>query len=68
MCSPGTEIVCQGELTTTNCVPSSAPTFHDDQWVHAEVLMRGDQQVVHYINGKAVMEYGSSGSKRSFCR
>ena len=58
MCSPGTHIVYHGEFTKTHCIPSAAPTFHDDQWVHMEVLVSGDEQVVHIVNGQKVMEYG----------
>jgi len=58
MCSPGTHIVYRGVFTKTHCINSTAPTFHDDQWVHVEVLVRGDEQVVHFVNGQKVMEYG----------
>ena len=58
MCSPGTHIVYQGAFTKTHCINSTAPTFHDDQWVHVEVLVQGDQRVVHFVNGQKVMEYG----------
>jgi len=58
MCSPGTEVVIDGEMATTHCVTSTAPTFEGEQWVHAEALVLGSERVVHYINGQAVMEYG----------
>ena len=58
MCSPGTHIVYQGEFTDTHCIPSSAPTFHDDQWVQVEVLVLGDRQISHFVNGVEVMSYG----------
>ncbi len=58
MCSPGTHIVFQGEFTDTHCIPSAAPTFYGDEWVSMEVLVRGSEQVVHYVNGEQVMAYG----------
>ncbi len=58
VCSPGTHIVYQGEFTDTHCIVSSAPTFHDEQWVHVEVLVLGGERVVHYVNDKVVLEYG----------
>jgi hypothetical protein len=58
MCSPGTHIVYHGEFTDTHCIPSAAPTFYDEQWVSVEVLVRGSEQVVHYVNGVQVMAYG----------
>jgi len=58
MCSPGTHIVYQGKFTDTHCIPSSAPTFHDDQWVKIDVVVLGDYQISHFVNGVEVMSYG----------
>lgn len=58
MCSPGTHIVYQGEFTDTHCINSSSATFHDDQWVQIEVLVLGDRQISHFVNGVEVMRYG----------
>ena len=46
------------KFTDTHCVPSAAPTFHGDEWVSIEVLVRRDELVVHYVNGEEVMRYG----------
>ena len=59
MCSPGTHIEYAGEFTATHCINSSAPTFHGDEWVTVEALVLGSERIVHYVNGEAVMEYGS---------
>ena len=58
MCSPGTHVVYRGEFTDTHCVSSSSSTYDGDQWVTAEALVLGDERIVHYVNGEAVMEYG----------
>jgi len=60
MCSPGTHIVYEGEFTDTHCIDSSSPTFDGDQWVMAEVLVLGDERIVHFINGEQVIEYGGT--------
>jgi hypothetical protein len=60
MCSPGTHIVYGGELTEQHCINSTSPTFDDDGWVRVEVLVLGDQRIVHYINDEKVMEYGGT--------
>lgn len=57
VCSPGTHIEYQGELTDAHCVNSTAPTFDGDQWVVAEALVLGPDKIVHYVNGDAVIEY-----------
>jgi len=60
MCSPGTHVEYQGKFDDTHCIDSSAPTFRGDQWVSAEVLVLGDERIVHYINGEAVIEYANT--------
>jgi hypothetical protein len=57
MCSPGTNIVMDGKLTTTHCINSTSDTFHGDQWVTAEALVLGSKKITHIINGKPVIEY-----------
>ena len=60
MCSPGTHIVYEGEFNTTHCINSDSPTFDGDQWVRVEALVLGDEQIVHFVNGEQVMEYGGT--------
>ena len=57
MCSPGTEIVFQGELYPSHCLNSTSDTYYGDQWVKAELIVLGDSLVTHIINGKKVLEY-----------
>lgn len=57
VCSPGTNIVIGGKLVTTHCISSKSKTYHGDQWVVAELQVRGSGKVKHLINGEVVMEY-----------
>ncbi len=57
MCSPGTNIVMNGKLITTHCINSKSKTYHGEQWVTAELQVRGSGSVKHIINGEVVMEY-----------
>lgn len=57
LCTPGTNIVYQGQFTTVHCINSRSPTLDGDQWVEAEVLVLGDKRFVHRINGVDVIEY-----------
>jgi hypothetical protein len=57
LCTPGTNVVMNGELVTRHCTNSSSATFHGDQWVEAEVEVRGNEIIRHFVNGKLVMEY-----------
>ena len=58
MCSPGTEIVFQGEVYPSHCLNSTSKTYYGDQWVMAELFVYGDSLVRHIINGEEVLKYG----------
>lgn len=57
LCTPGSHVVLDGKLDTRHCINSSSPTYHGDQWVKAEVEVRGNKVIRHFINSEAVMEY-----------
>jgi hypothetical protein len=57
LCSPSTNIVQNGVLLTQHCLESRSPTFHGDQWVRFEALVRDDGSIKHFINGELVFEY-----------
>lgn len=57
VCTPGTNIVMNGELITQHCINSSSKTYHGDQWISAEIEVRGSRVVRHWIEGENVFEY-----------
>lgn len=57
LCTPGTQVVLNDKLDKRHCINSNGPTFHGDQWVTAEVEVRGSEIIRHKIGGKTVMEY-----------
>ncbi|MEM9673903.1 MAG: DUF1080 domain-containing protein [Bacteroidota bacterium] len=57
MCSPGTDVVYQGEIDDRHCISSSSDTYEGDQWVQAELIVLGDSLVTHIINGDTVLQY-----------
>ncbi len=57
MCSPGTDVVYQGKIDPRHCINSSSKTFENEQWITAELIVRGDSLVTHKINGETVLEY-----------
>lgn len=59
MCSPGTEVDIDGVRADRHCVPAAAPTIVGDDWVQVELLVEGAERAVHYVDGKAVIEYGN---------
>ena len=56
VCTPGTNMVIDGDLITQHCTNSSSETFHGDQWVTVEIEVRGSDELIHRINGKSVFE------------
>jgi len=57
LCTPGTHVEMGGQLITKHIVKSSAPTFPAKQWVRAEVEVRGNDEIIHRINGVEVLRY-----------
>ncbi len=57
LCTPGTNVVMNGELVTRHCNSSKSKTYHGDQWVTAQVEVHGNEVVRHVVNGETVLEY-----------
>ncbi len=57
ICTPGTDFQIHGIYFGKHCYRSSSKTYHGDQWVNAEIEVRGDEIIRHYINGELVFEY-----------
>jgi hypothetical protein len=57
LCTPGTHVVMDGELTTDHCINSSSDTYPGDQWVTATAVVRGNEEIRHYVEGEEVLSY-----------
>ncbi|MEK6476916.1 DUF1080 domain-containing protein [Catalinimonas sp. 4WD22] len=57
LCTPGTNVVMDGELVTQHCINSTSETYRGDQWVTAEVVVMGDSIIHHLVNGDTVLTY-----------
>ena len=57
LCTPGTNVVIDGQLVTTHCTKSSSATYDGDGWVTLEVEVHGSGQVRHIMDGEVVLEY-----------
>ena len=57
LCTPGTNVVLDGQLHTPHCTTSKSETYHGDQWVTAEIEVHGGKLIRHKINGDTVLEY-----------
>ncbi len=59
LCTPGTNVVMDGQLVTRHCTNARSKTYHGDRWVTAEVEVCGDRTIRHYLEGEVVLEYDS---------
>ena len=57
LCTPGTNVVMDGELVTRHCTNSSSKTYHGDRWVTVEIEVRGSRLVKHVVEGETVLSY-----------
>lgn len=57
LCTPGTHVRLNGVLHEEHCTNSTSPTFHGDEWVTVEVVVRGDESLTHIVNGDTVLAY-----------
>ncbi|MFW6309721.1 MAG: family 16 glycoside hydrolase [Prolixibacteraceae bacterium] len=57
LCTPGTNVVMNGELMEQHCINSESDTYHGDQWVSVEVEVRGGEIIRHFVDGEEVMSY-----------
>lgn len=57
VCTPGTHIEVNGELTTAHIVESTSSTFPLDEWVRFEAEVRGHEEIIYRINGEEVLRY-----------
>ena len=57
LCTPGTNVVIDGQLVTRHCTNSSSKTYHGDQWVTVEIEVRGNKSIKHIVEGKTVLAY-----------
>jgi hypothetical protein len=57
LCTPGTNVVMDGELVTRHCTNSTSPTFRGEEWVNVEFIVLGDSIIHHLVNGDTVLTY-----------
>ena len=57
VCTPGTHVYYKGKLSKAHIIKSSAKTYKPEEWVRAEVIVRGHDRITHIIDGKEVLEY-----------
>ncbi len=57
VCTPGSNIVMNGQLHTAHCTNSTSKTYDGDQWVRVEAEVHGDELIRHIVESETVLEY-----------
>lgn len=57
VCTPGTNIVMEDELILDHCISSTSELFFGEEWVAAELEVRGNEVLYHVVNGDTVLQY-----------
>ncbi|TDK41887.1 3-keto-disaccharide hydrolase [Algoriphagus formosus] len=57
LCTPGTNVVMGDTLFTPHCINSNSKTFHGDQWVQANFLVLGAEEIHHLVGKDTVLSY-----------
>ncbi|MCB1120318.1 MAG: DUF1080 domain-containing protein [Verrucomicrobiae bacterium] len=57
LCTPGTDVIYEGELRKKHCTSSTSKTYPWNEWVQIEVHVNGNGEISHYINGNEVIHY-----------
>lgn len=57
VCTPDTNLEMKGKLLTDHIIDSSSKLFPVDEWVAVEVEVRGNEEVIHRVNGVEVLRY-----------
>ncbi|HDZ40906.1 MAG TPA: DUF1080 domain-containing protein [Bacteroidetes bacterium] len=57
VCTPGTNIIMDGELIRRHCTNSNSETYHGDGWVSTELVVYADSIIHHIVEGDTVITY-----------
>jgi hypothetical protein len=57
LCTPGTNVVLADTLFTPHCINSKSQTYHGEQWVQANFIVMGDEEVHHLVGTDTVFSY-----------
>ncbi len=57
VCTPGTAVVLGDTLDYRHCINSSSGTYHGDDWVSAEAIVLGGEEMHFLIEGDTVLSF-----------
>lgn len=57
VCTPGTAVVTGDTVNYNHCINSTSNTYNGDQWVHAEAIVMGGNQMTFIVEGDTVLTF-----------
>lgn len=57
LCTPGMHVMIADTLVTGHCITANAPTFHGEEWVEYEMVVKGNGSIHHLINSDTVFHF-----------
>ena len=57
VCTPGTAVMMADTINYNHCISSTSETYHGDQWVHAEVIANGGEEMIFIIEADTVLRF-----------
>lgn len=57
VCTPGVIVQMADTLNYDHCINSSSKTYDGDQWIHAEAIVMGGEEMTFIIEGDTVLNF-----------
>jgi hypothetical protein len=57
VCTPGTAVEMDGKVNYKHCINSTSQTYHGDQWVHVEAIVKGGESMIFIVEGDTVLNF-----------
>ena len=57
VCTPGTAVMMGDTVNYNHCINSISKTYHGDQWVQAEAIVHGGDEMTFLIEGDTVLQF-----------
>ena len=59
ICTPGTDVDINSETAKYHCINSKSKTYHKDDWVKVDVIVKSNKIVYHVIDNDTVLSYSN---------
>ncbi|MEQ8683555.1 MAG: DUF1080 domain-containing protein, partial [Cyclobacteriaceae bacterium] len=57
VCTPGTAVMMGDTVNYHHCISSNSETYHGDQWVHVEAIVKGGESMDFIVEGDTVLSF-----------